>query len=155
VILLDEPTERVCAAVLSGELAPVRFAIVAPGGYGKTAVVEHLAPATGVRLVDDAHLLGEPELTELVRYLDDEQAGLIIAARPYPRPPALNQVLGRLRGQIVLRPFDRARIESFLAAAGDRAPADSVLAQTGGVPARSGGRRRGAFSARGGSRGRA
>ncbi|TVT21101.1 helix-turn-helix transcriptional regulator [Amycolatopsis rhizosphaerae] len=133
-ILLDEPTERVCAAILSGELRPVRLAVVAPGGYGKTAVLEHLAPASGVRLVDDAHLLGEADLAELVRYLDDEQAGLVIAARPHPRPAALNQVLGRLRGQIVLRPFDLARTEAYLRATGSGLPAEAVLTQTGGVP---------------------
>jgi DNA-binding CsgD family transcriptional regulator len=133
VILLDEPTERVCAAIVSGELAPVRLAIVAPGGYGKTTVLEHLADAD-VRLVDDAHLLGDAELTELLRYLDDEQAGIVIATRPHPRRVALNQVLARLRGQIVLRPFDAAQTAGFLEATGSPQPADFVQAQTGGVP---------------------
>jgi DNA-binding CsgD family transcriptional regulator len=131
VILLDEPTERLCAAIVAGELAPVRLAMVAPGGYGKTAVLEHLGRAD-VRLVDDAHLLGDAELTELLRYLDDEQAGLVIAARPYPRPATLNQVLGRLRGQLVLRPFDQARTEAFLA--GSAEPADFIHLQSGGIP---------------------
>ncbi|HVV12758.1 helix-turn-helix transcriptional regulator [Amycolatopsis sp.] len=130
-ILLDEPTERVCAAIVSGELAPVRLAIVAPGGYGKTAVLEHLAGADNVRLVDDAHLLSEAELTELLRFLDDEHAGLVIAARPHPRPDGLNQVLGRLRGQIVLRPFDRDRTAAFL---GGAERAEAVHAESGGVP---------------------
>ncbi|WP_020416478.1 helix-turn-helix transcriptional regulator [Amycolatopsis sp. ATCC 39116] len=133
-ILLDEPTERVCAAIKSGQLAPVRLAIVAPGGYGKTAVLDHLAGAPGVRLVDDAHLLTDAELSEVARQLDDESAGLVIAARPHPRPSALNQVLGRLTGQLVLRPFDRLRTETFLARAGRPLAVDAVLAQTGGVP---------------------
>ena len=127
-ILLDDPTERVCAAVVSGELTPVRLAMVAPGGYGKTTVLERLAPAD-VRLVDDAHLLGDAEFADILRYLDDEQAGLVIAARPHPRPPALNRVLGRLRGQIVLRPFDRATTERFRGR-----ESAAVHAQTGGVP---------------------
>ncbi|NKQ58200.1 helix-turn-helix transcriptional regulator [Amycolatopsis sp. K13G38] len=127
-ILLDEPTERVCAAIVSGELAPVRLAMVAPGGYGKTTVLDHLAGAD-VRLVDDAHLLGDEDLAAILRHLDDEQAGLVIAARPYPRPVKLNEVLGRLRGQIVLRPFDRARTERFRGR-----ESAAVQAQTGGVP---------------------
>ncbi|HVW41907.1 MAG TPA: helix-turn-helix transcriptional regulator [Amycolatopsis sp.] len=127
-ILLDEPTERVCAAIVSGELTPIRLAMVAPGGYGKTTVLERLASAD-VRLIDDAHLLGDAEFADILSYLDDEQAGLVIAARPYPRPPALNQVLGRLRGQIVLRPFNRARTERFRGR-----ESAAVHAQTGGVP---------------------
>lgn len=133
-ILLDESTEKVCAAIRSGSLAPVRLAMVAPGGYGKTAVLEHLDGAD-VRLVDDAHLLGDAELAELQRFLDDERAGLVIAARPFPRPPGLNQVLGRLRGQLVLRPFDRGRTAEFLRRSGGRKHSpDFVQAQTGGVP---------------------
>ena len=133
-ILLDEPTERVCAAIKSGGLQPVRLAIVAPGGYGKTAVLEHLAGSPGVRLVDDAHLLGDADLAEVSAHLDDESAGLVIAARPHPRPPGLNQVLGRLRGQVVLRPFDRVRTEAFLAGAARPLQVDVVQAQTAGVP---------------------
>ncbi|MTD59565.1 helix-turn-helix transcriptional regulator [Amycolatopsis pithecellobii] len=132
-ILLDEPTERVCAAIVSGELAPVRLALVAPGGYGKTTVLERLASAD-VRLVDDAHLLGDTELAELLRYLDDEQAGIVIATRPHARRAALNRVLARLRGQIVLRPFDVARTAKFLAATGSPELAEFVHTQTGGVP---------------------
>lgn len=129
-ILLDEPTEKVCAAISSG--APVRLAMVAPGGYGKTAVLDRLAGAN-TRLVDDAHLLGDAELAELARVLDDG-ASVVIAARPYPRPAALNQVLARLRGQLVLRPFDRARTAEFLRKTGKDLSPDSVQAETGGVP---------------------
>ena len=131
--LVAAPTETVCAAISSGTLAPVRLALVAPGGYGKTTVLNHLAGANA-RLVDDAHLLGDPELAELASFLDDDDAGLVIAARPYPRPAALNQVLGRLRGQLVLRPFDRARTAEFLRGSGRDLSPDSVQAETGGVP---------------------
>ncbi|WP_236790029.1 helix-turn-helix transcriptional regulator [Amycolatopsis sp. GM8] len=132
-ILLDEPTERVCAAIVSGELAPVRLAVVAPGGYGKTTVLERLSGAD-VRLVDDAHLLGDAELAELSRHLEDEQAGIVIATRPHARRAELNRVLARLKGQIVLRPFDVARTAKFLEATGSRELAEFVHAQTGGVP---------------------
>ncbi|MFD2418225.1 LuxR C-terminal-related transcriptional regulator [Amycolatopsis pigmentata] len=132
-ILLDEPTEKLCAAIRSGELSPVRLAMVAPGGYGKTAVLDHLA-REGLRLVDDAHLLREEELDELLRFLDDESADLVIAARPYPRSAGLNRILGRLRGQLVLRPFDRDRTAEFLRRVDAAHSPDFVLAQTGGVP---------------------
>ncbi|HET6501640.1 MAG TPA: LuxR C-terminal-related transcriptional regulator [Amycolatopsis sp.] len=132
-ILLDEPTEKVCAAIRTGGIAPARLAIMAPGGYGKTAMLDHLA-GSDARLVDDAHLLGDAELAELLRFLDDHDAGLVIAARPFPRPAPLNQVLGRLRGQLVLRPFDRVRTAEFLRKAKRSASPDFVHAETGGVP---------------------
>ncbi|WP_161629612.1 hypothetical protein, partial [Saccharomonospora iraqiensis] len=42
-ILLDEPTRDVCSAVADGSVRPARLAIIAPGGYGKSAVLDHLA----------------------------------------------------------------------------------------------------------------
>lgn len=152
--ILDGPTRQLCDAVADGELAPVRLAIMAPGGYGKTTVLNHLArrcaeaaspvvqsvaeitePVT--MLVDDAHLLGPDSLGELRRHANDERVGLVIAARPWPRPVGLNEVLGQLRGQVVLRPFDHGRIRTYLAAAGGRPSAELVEfvhTQTGGVP---------------------
>lgn len=132
-ILLDEPTEKLCAAIRSGELSPVRLAMIAPGGFGKSTVLDHLA-RDGLQLVDDAHLLGEDELAELLRFLHDESTDLVIAARPYPRPEGLNRILGRLRGQLVLRPFDRERTAEFLRTVDVPQSPDFVLAQTGGVP---------------------
>jgi DNA-binding CsgD family transcriptional regulator len=150
---LDEPTRQLCEAIADDQLGPVRLAVVAPGEYGKTALLDHLAricARTGVPVVrfgreavdgpalvlaDDAHQLGDAELGELRCLADDERVGLVIAARPRPRPAALNDVLGRFRGQIVLRPFDRAQIDAYLAAAGaGHGLADFVHTQTGGVP---------------------
>ncbi len=150
--MLDEPTRELCAAVAAGRLAPARLAVVAPGGYGKTALLEHLAgecaragipvarfaePAAPTDaelvLVDDAHALGEDDLAELLRLAADDRAGLVIAARPWPRPVALGDVLARLRAQIVLRPLDRAQTGAVLGHEPGRLT-DFVHAETGGVP---------------------
>ncbi|WP_018686444.1 helix-turn-helix transcriptional regulator [Actinokineospora enzanensis] len=148
-LVLDEPTRRLCAAITAGGLAPVRLAVIAPGGYGKTALLDLLAttpnarryrpgaprPAGSLLLVDDAHLLDDRNLAELVGFAADEDTGLVIAARPRPRPAALTAVLTRLRGQIVLRPFDLARGTACLRALGvPEEQATFVQAQTGGVP---------------------
>ncbi|PXY32665.1 helix-turn-helix transcriptional regulator [Prauserella muralis] len=148
--MLDEPTRELCAAVVGGRLAPARLAIVAPGGYGKTAVLDHVAEGrlrsgspvarfgehdadAEFVLVDDAHELGDDGFEELRRLADDEARGLVIAARPWPRPAALNGVLARLRGQVVLRPLESARIAALLGPS--RAGlAEFVHAETAGVP---------------------
>ncbi|WP_020673208.1 helix-turn-helix transcriptional regulator [Amycolatopsis nigrescens] len=156
-LILDEPTRQLCDAIARGGLASVRLAVVAPGEYGKTALLDHLAAAhagegppvlrfgqpgseridePAVVLVDDAHALGDAALGELIRLAGDDRFGLVVTARPRPRPALLGELLGRLRGQIVLRRFDQAQIEEYLAAAG-RLPvgtAEFVRAQTGGVP---------------------
>lgn len=149
--LLDEPTRELCRAVAHGKLTPARLAVVAPGGHGKTAMLRHLArrcEARGVAvawygqqdvttaeliLVDDAHELDDSVLAELHERAGDEVTGLVIAARPWPRSPALNALLSRLRGQVVLRPLDIPRIAALLGR--DRAGlAELVRAQTLGVP---------------------
>lgn len=160
--ILDRPTARLCAAIASGERADVRLAVVAPGEYGKTALLDHIEAACGkggvptarfdqirgtrqvepvLVLVDDAHALEDAALDELRRAAEKEPIGLIVAARPLPRPAALNDVLARLSGQIVLRQLDRGQIEARLGAAAmdrtDRAVrewAKFVHAKTGGVP---------------------
>ncbi|PRX44661.1 regulatory LuxR family protein [Prauserella shujinwangii] len=152
-LVLDEPTRELCAAVAAGRLAPARLAVVAPGGYGKTALLDHLAASrtraggsvawfgegtdgTGTAdlvLVDAAHELGDAQLAELRRLAGDDRAGLVIAARPWPRPAELNRVLGRLRAQVVLRPFDRAQTRSALGREREWLT-DFVHAETGGVP---------------------
>jgi DNA-binding CsgD family transcriptional regulator len=149
-IVLDEPTRQLCSAVSLGRNAPVRLAIIAPGGYGKTAILDHLqrsslSAGTSVTrfrpphddpalvLVDDAHELGDADLAELLRLTADERFGLVIAARPAPRPAALGTVLSRLRGQIVLRPLDAGRISELAGTAPARV-VEFVRAQTGGVP---------------------
>ncbi|ASR39790.1 helix-turn-helix transcriptional regulator [Prauserella marina] len=149
-LVFDEPTRQLCAAVGGGTLSPAKLAVVAPGGYGKTAVLDHIGeccareglPAarygehdgdTRLVLLDDAHLLDEPGLAEVADLAADDKLGLIVAARPWPRSAELNAVLALLRGQVVLRPLDRARTARILGA-GKENLADFVLRETGGVP---------------------
>lgn len=148
--VLDEPTRRLCEAVASGRLAPARLAILAPGAYGKTTVLDHLArgcarsgiPAarfgehdsgTALVLVDDAHQLGGEGIAQLRELADDQEQGVVIAARPWPRSAALNDVLTRLSGQIVLRPLDQAAVAAVLGRERARL-AEFVHAETAGVP---------------------
>ncbi|GAA5129806.1 helix-turn-helix transcriptional regulator [Haloechinothrix salitolerans] len=152
--ILDQPTARLCAAIADGERSGVRLAVVAPGEYGKTALLDHLESAcakggvptvrfeqiSGVEdiepalmLVDDAHALDDGALDKLRRCAEDDRLGLIVAARPMPRPVALNDVLALLRGQIVLRPLDRGQIEDNIGT--NRTEwARFIHARTGGVP---------------------
>ncbi|GGS26529.1 helix-turn-helix transcriptional regulator [Actinokineospora fastidiosa] len=147
-LILDEPTRRLCADIAAGGRGPVRLAVIAPGGYGKSALLDRLAevpgavrhrrgvaPESGLLLVDDAHLLGDAGLAELADLAADDRLDLVVAARPWPRPAGLAAVLARLRGQIVLRPFDVERLRACLRLTGadPRAAAD-VHRLTGGVP---------------------
>jgi DNA-binding CsgD family transcriptional regulator len=149
-LVMDDPTRRLCSAIIAGALAPVRLAVIAPGGYGKTALLDLLATTEGAQrwrrgvdapsllLVDDAHLLGDKDFDELADLAADSRMGLVVAARPRPRPDGLTALLGRLRGQVVLRPFDRDRVAECLRAIRGAAPSaalvDLVHTQTGGVP---------------------
>ncbi|MFC7617456.1 LuxR family transcriptional regulator [Actinokineospora soli] len=129
----------------------MRLAVIAPGGYGKSALLDRLAevdgavrhrrgvvPDAGLLLVDDAHLLGDAGLAEVAELAADDRLGVVVAARPWPRPHGLSAVLARLRGQIVLRPFDRDRVAACLrvVTGADPEPStvDKVHALTGGVP---------------------
>ncbi|SDD63386.1 helix-turn-helix transcriptional regulator [Actinokineospora iranica] len=149
-LLLDDPTRRLCAAITSGGLT-ARLAVIAPGGYGKSALLGRLATTPGAQryrrgldgapsllLVDDAHLLADADLAELTALAADDRVGLVVAARPRPRPAALARLLGRLRGQIVLRPFERERVAALLSATLGGPVPDALVAlahtQTGGVP---------------------
>ncbi|MFC5290210.1 LuxR C-terminal-related transcriptional regulator [Actinokineospora guangxiensis] len=146
-LVLDAPTRRLCDDIAAGGRGPVRLAVIAPGGYGKSALLDLLADGPGARrhrrglaaeaglvLVDDAHLLTDAALAEVAELAADDRVGLVVAARPWPRPAGLTSVLARLRGQIVLRPFDRDRVAACLRLSGEPADADAVLGLTGGVP---------------------
>jgi DNA-binding CsgD family transcriptional regulator len=149
----DERVRRLRDTIAADPARPLRVGILAPGGYGKTAVLAELAAAyraAGVRtggvpealedpaaalLVDDAHLLDSALLTR-IRAAD--RARVIVAARPWPVPAGLTDLAGTLDGAAPLRPFDRAEVGARLAASGLPARPgleEFVLAQTGGVPA--------------------
>ncbi len=104
----------------------LRVAVVAPGGYGKTALLSEITNSA-VRVVDDAHLLDDASLSAL-----SGEPLLVLAHRPWPRRAALAE-LTRAALVVPLAPFTREQVREHL-----RAPkpvTDFVFAQTGGVPA--------------------
>jgi DNA-binding CsgD family transcriptional regulator len=149
-------------AVAADPLAPLAVGIVAPGGYGKTRLLEALGevyrragvPVIGVAvamaepvdqpavlLVDDAHQLSGPQLLRLRELAERRRVPLAVAYRPAPHPAALADlagVLARARPPVTLDPFGAPQVARYLTTAlGYQPPAelvDLVYAQTGGVP---------------------
>jgi DNA-binding CsgD family transcriptional regulator len=123
--------------------------VVAPGGYGKTTLLTHLAAATGgtvvtqpfdtaaadVLLVDDAHLLDDADLAVLRSLVTENAVRLVVAARPWPASAGLTALLELATEALLPAPFDVAQVHAFLPAPADAARAEFVHAQTGGVPA--------------------
>ncbi|MBE1461307.1 helix-turn-helix transcriptional regulator [Kibdelosporangium phytohabitans] len=126
--------------------APLRLAVVAPGGYGKTRLLRELRqayrdagvpvvtdwPTTGaddwrraVMLVDDAHLLPDTQL-RMLREVPCPR--MVIASRPWPRSPELAELMA---------PLDRAQLSTWELADVQRicpSAAATIHSLTGGVP---------------------
>ena len=107
----------------------------APGGYGKTAVLDAVRTAyrsAGVAVVDASEIGDEPTLPDAAIVVDDAHAldpavlqrvtslaerrgtRLLVAFRPWPRPrglAGLTAVLRRSRPLVVLEPLDGVEIE--------------------------------------------
>ncbi|MET0135939.1 MAG: LuxR family transcriptional regulator, partial [Kibdelosporangium sp.] len=154
--VITEQARRLLATVSAEPGAPLQLVIVAPGGYGKTALLRELArsyrdagvdvvtdwPTTGaddwrrsVMLVDDAHLLPSAQL----RILRDVGCPrLVIACRPWPRPTELAELMqdiGRGRPPMPLAPWDTSAVRRALGALGvAESCAEFVHDMTGGVP---------------------
>jgi DNA-binding CsgD family transcriptional regulator len=96
-----------------------------------------------VLLVDDAHLLAEPVLAALTRLARSAaHPRLVVAHRPWPRPPGLAELggtLARAQAPLVLTNLDRAGVAGRAAMLVDGRPqvamVDYVAAETGGLPA--------------------
>ncbi|MPZ25569.1 MAG: LuxR family transcriptional regulator [Micromonosporaceae bacterium] len=166
---LPRPDERSRALRDAVDAAPQvarRVCIRAPGGYGKSVLLQDLggvyrragipvldawhdplAPpepdggtSPGVVLADDAQLLGEDRLRELHQLMQARRLGLVLAYRPWPRPPALAELLRVAGPPVRLAPFTAQQTADFLDAdVGAGAGTDPELveflhAQTGGVP---------------------
>jgi DNA-binding CsgD family transcriptional regulator len=133
----------------------VRGAVVAPAGYGKSTALAALAEAhraigrqvrvfdlgcapadDAVLLVDDAHLLGQDAVERLASLMGAGGVGVLLAARPWPRPAGLTSLVDSL-DVIRLAAWPAGRVGARLAdhGLGDRSGlAEFVHAQTGGVP---------------------
>jgi len=132
-------------------------AIQAPGGYGKSLLLRELTRIyrrAEVRVVDarqdlslpdgpfvlfldDAHLLGDERLRQVCMLVEEHRPGLVLAYRPWPRRPALVELLELLRPDgppLVLSPFTVERTAKHLGVEPDAAAAEYVHALTGGVP---------------------
>ncbi|MEV4753679.1 LuxR C-terminal-related transcriptional regulator [Micromonospora sp. NPDC049559] len=161
-LVLDEPTRALLDSVAADPLAPRGVGIQAPGGHGKSALLQELArvyrragatvlegsPEPGdevdpdaVLLVDDAHLLDDARLRELRRLAETRRCRLFVAYRPWPRPAGLVELaeLFKRDGRpLLLCPFTREQTATLLAGVtdlGDPARlAEFVQQQTNGVP---------------------
>lgn len=143
--ILDDAVTRHLEALVADQRAHV--SVVAPGGYGKTTLLHHLGAVLGttvhtgpfdqvtgeVLVVDDAHLLDDPDLA-LLRAAA-ARTRLVVAARPWPRSAALAELLDLAQEQLVPAPFTKEQVRACLPA-GRRtdALAEFVHTETGGVP---------------------
>uniref|UniRef100_UPI001B8BC74D hypothetical protein n=1 Tax=Allorhizocola rhizosphaerae TaxID=1872709 RepID=UPI001B8BC74D len=108
---------------------PGSLALQGPGGHGKSTLLRSVQADL---VVDDAHLLDDAEL----RALSEAVAGgkrVVVACRPWPRPPALAELVDAIRRRgslVVLAPFTLAQTSSYVG----EARARQVHEQTLGVP---------------------
>jgi DNA-binding NarL/FixJ family response regulator len=132
-LIASDEARELTGAVTADPLAPVRAAILAPGGYGKSTLLGELsrcfshagvpvlslqealsdAARQGAILVDDAHRLPSDHVARLGELAVGEQARLVVAYRPWPRSAALAEltdILERTSPALLLRPLDRAGI---------------------------------------------
>ena len=157
------PAQTLYKAVSADPSAPLAVCITAPGGYGKSALLAALrqayltagvsvvgtgavpvevTPSSDVAvLVDDAHQLDGPGLDRLRRLALTGDVRLIVAYRPWPRKPELDELEDAVGGHhppVLLDRLDRRGIQMRCAARlGGALPApviDLLCEQTGGVP---------------------
>ncbi|WP_236790959.1 LuxR C-terminal-related transcriptional regulator [Amycolatopsis sp. GM8] len=159
-LIATDEARRLTSAVEADPLAPVRAAIIAPGGYGKTALLGELrrlfqhagVPVLGLRealadtarrrqaavLVDDAHRLPHDQVEQLVELAMDDETRLVAAYRPWPRSSPLTELTGVLEQAVLLRPLVHSAIaQRATAVLGSEPPAglvDLLDEYTGGVP---------------------
>ncbi|MEV1289717.1 helix-turn-helix transcriptional regulator [Micromonospora sp. NPDC049679] len=161
-LVLDTQTGALLAAVEADPHAPMSVGIQAPGGHGKTVllralhriyrqagvtVIDGWQDMTGsvgddcVLLIDDAHLLDEVRLRELLRLAGSGRPRLAVAYRPWPRPPAMAELTALLKRDgppLLLHPFNQQRTAAHLRllAGAEVRPGtvEMVHAQTGGIP---------------------
>jgi DNA-binding CsgD family transcriptional regulator len=147
--ILDDATATHLTALAADTRPGAHVAVLAPGGHGKTMLLAHLARAVeaagtpvhtlaepgseGVLLVDDAHQLDDADLRRVTGLAGTVR--IVLAARPWPRPAALAELLELVGEQVLPEPFDLTQVRQALPARlrTDRF-AEFVHGQTGGVP---------------------
>ena len=154
--LATDPVTQLLGGVPRAPEAPLQFAVVGPGGYGKTAALRNIrevyrnagqhvlsewSSATNlsdaVVLVDDAHLMDEARIDVL---LSGPCPRMVVAARPWPRPARLGELLqlvSRSHQPVVPPALDPAGVRQVMADMSvpiSRELAEHVHTLTGGVP---------------------
>jgi hypothetical protein len=125
------PAQTLYKAVCADPSAPLAVCITAPGGFGKSALLAALrqaylaagvsvvgtgavpvevTPSSDVAvLVDDAHQLDGPGLDRLRRLALTGDVRLIVAYRPWPRKPELDELEDAVGGHHPPVLLDRPR----------------------------------------------
>ncbi|MEU4248272.1 helix-turn-helix transcriptional regulator [Amycolatopsis sp. NPDC026612] len=131
-VLVHPAARQLLDRVAADPADPLRLAVVAPGGYGKSvllAALDRRYRAAGVEavLVDDADRLGAAQLEELLTGADGP---IVVAHRPAPVAPGWTLLqLGPLGvGDVALL------MESLTGKPADPAAAAELHARSGGVP---------------------
>ncbi|SDY18084.1 regulatory protein, luxR family [Modestobacter sp. DSM 44400] len=161
--LLPPVAGRLLRDAVGGRHPQVSVAVQGPGGTGKTILLtqlatayrnagvavanEYTAPAPGeltdrvAVIVDDAQRLTEERAGRLRELVGHPLARVTVAYRPWPRPPALVELvekMGNERELVVLGHVDRDVVQRWATAElGPAVPADLVdfvMHQTGGLP---------------------
>jgi DNA-binding CsgD family transcriptional regulator len=162
--LLPPMAGRILRNAAGGRANSGSVAVQGPGGTGKTTLLtqlatayrtagvrvtdEHTAPSSGeltdpvAVIVDDAQRLTEDTAGRLRELLGHPLARVAVAYRPWPRPPALVDLVSEMgdeRQLVVLGHVDRDAVRRWAAAelgpAATAALVDFVMHQTGGLPA--------------------
>jgi DNA-binding CsgD family transcriptional regulator len=119
--IFDAATRELLDAVTADPFLPLRVAIVAPGGYGKSLILRELSEtyrragiqvagmvdvppdaadaalaervlADSVLVVDDVHQLGDAQVRQLCAVARSPKSRVILAHRPWPVGPALAEL---------------------------------------------------------------
>ncbi|WP_329072792.1 helix-turn-helix transcriptional regulator [Amycolatopsis sp. NBC_01480] len=137
---------RLLAELADAPATPARLVVVAPGGYGKTALLGALdrgyrAAGVEATLIDDADQLGEEDLARLSTLATTAEGPIVLAHRPNAGSEALRtlgETFGRQAPQIVLTPLAADEVAALArqltGRSVDAKTAAALHTRTGGVP---------------------